>query len=96
MRLAALAVVVLAAGCGLAEAPPPAAMGPGCAADSECVPNGCCGTGTDAVHVSLGPSCSGTVCMIACPAQGVKCGCGVPVCRDSRCAVALSAEPQCL
>lgn len=95
MRRAALTVLLLAVGCGLAEGPPPRPMGPGCAADSECVPNGCCGTGTAAVHVSLGPSC-GATCTNPCPVQGVRCGCGLPVCRDSQCAVALSAEPQCL
>lgn len=94
MRRFALALLLV--GCGLADFPQPTPMGPGCTADSECVPNGCCGTASEAVHVSLGPSCSATQCMNSCPVQGVKCGCGLPVCRDSRCAVALSSEPQCL
>ena len=69
--------------------------GPVCFQDSDCVPNGCCGRGTGAVHVSEAPDCSGVACDGSCPANEVNCGCGIPVCSDSHCTVAVTTGPNC-
>jgi len=90
-----LAVLLSAAGCGSIDAQQPDG-GRVCYLDSDCVPDGCCGMGTGAVHVLDAPDCSSFDCAPTCPATQVRCGCGLPVCRDSRCQVAVSTEPRCL
>ncbi len=66
-----------------------------CYEDTDCAPNGCCGMGTEIVHVDDAPNCSTTQCMGNCPVSGIKCGCGVPVCRSNRCTSAISSSPDC-
>ncbi len=89
------ALALALAGCGELGPFPPADAGRACVIDSECVPNGCCGRGSAAVHTSEGPDCTSVFCDGQCPQSQVACGCGLPVCRDSRCAVAWSPEPAC-
>jgi hypothetical protein len=93
-RWALLAVVALVAGCGTVDSSPTDA-GRVCYLDSDCVPDDCCGLGRGAVHVLDGPDCATVRCDGACPREQVACGCGLPVCRGSRCAVAVSTEPRC-
>src|SRR5688572_28390876 len=62
--------------------PPP---GKTCYEDSDCVPNGCCGEATTAIHRDDAPACGGVTCSGTCPTAQVQCGCGVPVCKDQRC-----------
>ncbi|MFZ5440159.1 MAG: hypothetical protein ACOZQL_09135 [Myxococcota bacterium] len=96
MRARALALLLsFASGCGEVLEPPAPDAGRPCTADSECVPNGCCGEGTAATHVLDAPSCSTVMCPGQCPEAQVRCGCGLPVCRDARCTVAVSVEPRC-
>ncbi len=92
-----LALLSLLWSCGsLIVEPPEADAGRACVQDSECVPNGCCGQGTAAVHVMDAPtSCAQLTCTGMCPTSQVRCGCGVPVCRDSRCTVAVATDPAC-
>jgi hypothetical protein len=71
------------------EDPPPGRV---CYADSDCVPNACCGTGTGAVHRADGPDCAGVVCSGQCPANQIDCGCAMPYCRDGRCSAAVREE----
>ncbi|HZW88051.1 MAG TPA: hypothetical protein VFF12_03150, partial [Myxococcaceae bacterium] len=60
---------------------------------NECVPNACCGNGTDVVNVSRAPSCPAPN---ACPAgspdptnETLLNGCGTPFCDSSgHCVVA--------
>lgn len=97
MRALRLSVLLLlAAGCG-DFLPPDEPMGTGraCTTDSECVPDGCCGEATSAIHVMDAPSCSGQMCTGQCPEAQVRCGCGLPVCRDAHCTVAVATDPQC-
>jgi hypothetical protein len=93
-----LGSMLFAVGCGplddLGELPQNPA-GPICYQDSDCVPNGCCGRGTGAVHKDNAPQCGGQVCDGQCPTNGVNCGCGIPVCRDSSCTVATTVSDQC-
>jgi uncharacterized protein YceK len=93
-RWLALWVVVLG-GCGSVIDPPAPDAGRACTVDADCVPNGCCGEGTSAIHVLDGPDCSMVRCNGMCPVTQIRCGCGLPVCRDSRCVVAVSVDPQC-
>ncbi|MEW5738567.1 MAG: hypothetical protein AB1938_06550 [Myxococcota bacterium] len=95
MRWALLAGVFVATGCGTVDSPQPDG-GRVCYLDSDCVPDGCCGQGTGAIHVLDGPDCSTVRCDGQCPPEQVRCGCGLPVCRESRCTVAVSTEPRCL
>jgi hypothetical protein len=90
-----LAVLAFAAGCGAIDPGNPDG-GRVCYLDTDCVPDGCCGQGTGAIHVLDGPDCSMVRCDGQCPLEQVRCGCGLPVCRDSRCQVAVSTEPRCL
>jgi hypothetical protein len=82
-------------GCELGLPEPEPMPGKVCYDDTDCAPNGCCGMGTDIVHVSDAPSCSGVQCSGSCPVNGIKCGCAVPVCRGSRCTSAISVTPDC-
>ena len=96
MRGAIATLLLLLCGCGsFLDEPLPDAGGRACVQPSDCVPNGCCGQGTAAVHVLDGPNCSQVQCTGTCPASQVRCGCGVPVCRDSRCTVAVATDPSC-
>jgi len=98
MRHSGLLVLVLAAvtlSCdGLEDLidPPP---GRTCYDDSDCVPNGCCGEAVNAIHREDAPSCEGVQCGGTCPESQVQCGCGVPVCKDQRCTVALQTGMGC-
>ena len=94
---ARLVVLSLLWGCGsFFPEPPVADAGRACVQDSECVPNGCCGQGTAAVHELDAPtSCGQLTCSGMCPQAQVRCGCGLPVCRDSRCTVAVATDPSC-
>jgi len=95
---AALAGILLVAvtGCGVLDYVPPGGDGGiECYVDTDCAPNGCCGEGTAAVPLDLAPDCSGVVCSGTCPEGQVNCGCGLPVCRQNQCTVAVSTDPQC-
>lgn len=95
MRALLAAAALALCGCGaIIDFPLPDA-GRACTTDSECVPDGCCGQGTGAIHVQDGPACSGVSCSGACPPEQVRCGCGLPVCRDAHCAVAVATDPGC-
>ncbi len=94
----AFAVGALAAACGeTLEFSGPADGGSTkpCFVDSDCVPNDCCGRGNGARHIDNAPDCRGVVCEGTCPTDQVDCGCGVPVCRNQRCAVAITVNDQC-
>ena len=81
-RCALLFVVALLGACESLETPlVDAGSGITCYDDSECAPNACCGDGTAIVHKSQAPDCSTVKCSGACPINGIKCGCAVPVCR---------------
>lgn len=99
MTLVARALVLVGVVLGLGGCGPvidlPMVMGRPCAANSDCVPDGCCGRGTRAVHVLDGPDCSRIDCTGECPATEVNCGCGLPVCRESQCVVAQAVAPGC-
>ena len=93
-RLAVVALVL--AGCDVVEIPAlDAGTGPTCYDDSDCAPNACCGMGTAVVHKSQAPDCTTVKCSGACPINGIKCGCAVPVCRTQRCTSAISTSPGC-
>ncbi len=68
-----------------------------CYQDSECVPDGCCGQGQNAVHIDDAPDCTGQQCTGSCALKPnlARCGCAIPRCRSGRCTVALSSEPGC-
>ena len=87
--------VLLLAGCGSTLPFPDPVPGRACTQDSECVPNGCCGEATSAIHTLDSVSCAGVTCTGSCPEQQVRCGCGVPICRDSQCTVAVATDPRC-
>lgn len=95
MRALTLITALALAGCGFTIDPTPVPTGRACTGDDECVPDGCCGEGTGAIHVLDGPGCSGQQCNGQCPTTQVRCGCGVPICRDARCVVAVATDPQC-
>jgi hypothetical protein len=95
-RFLVASLALAAAGCGLVDTFPADGGGRVCYLDTDCVPDGCCGQGAGAIHVLDAPDCSMVRCDGSCPAEQVRCGCGLPVCRDSRCAVAVSTEPRCL
>src|SRR5687768_2534559 len=59
-----------------------------CYRHEDCVPADCCGESEGVAHVDERGSCEGVVCTSACDPSKVGCGCGVPVCREQRCAVA--------
>jgi hypothetical protein len=83
-------------GCGLGGAPlDDGGSGPICYSDADCVPNGCCGRGTGAVHVSIGPNCSAVDCDGTCPMGMIDCGCGIPVCTDNHCQAAFTSNDHC-
>ena len=84
-------IAVAALGCGIEDLPvdePPS--GHVCYSDSDCVPNDCCGNGDGAVNIVDAPDCRGVMCDGSCPPNMINCGCGIPVCRNSRCATAVS------
>ena len=94
MRFVLLLLAV--AGCGeLLLEPPVPTPGRACTQDSDCVPNGCCGEARAAVHRDDAPDCSTVRCSGMCPSAQTSCGCGVPICRDSRCSVAVATGPGC-
>ena len=96
MRALAVLSAVLVTGCGLVpDFPDSDGGGTVCYLDADCVPNGCCGDGTWAVHVDEAPDCSAVRCSGSCPLAEVNCGCGLPVCRQNRCSVAVSTDPAC-
>jgi|SRR5215211_3931832 len=89
-------VVGALAGCGIEDfGNDGGGSGPVCYSDEECVPNACCGRGTDAVHVSQAPDCRGVSCDDTCPSDMIDCGCGLPVCRDNHCQAAFTANDRC-
>lgn len=97
-RACAVLTLTIAWGCGPFDEFPVEdnGSGPVCYEDADCVPNGCCGEGTGAVHVELAPDCAAVQCSGSCPASEVNCGCGYPVCRNSRCVVAVNyGDPAC-
>jgi hypothetical protein len=91
----ALIVCLLVSGCGSFIDPPLADAGRACTGDSECVPNGCCGEATSVIHALDGPDCRAAGCSAMCPLEQVRCGCGLPVCRDARCVIAVAVDPRC-
>ena len=96
LRRPLLVAVALLASCGALDLPVyDAGSGPICYDDAECVPNACCGTGDAIVHKSLGPDCTTVKCSGACPINGIKCGCAVPVCRNQRCTSAIATTTGC-
>ena len=84
-----------AVGCGVDLPSPPVGNGRICYQDSDCVPNGCCGEATDAIHVEDAPDCSQVVCQGTCPEDELDCGCGIPVCSGSHCTVAVTSGSGC-
>jgi hypothetical protein len=72
------------------EPPPPGVSDRICYRESDCVPNGCCGQGTNPTHVLDAPNCDGVRCTGECPANSIDCGRCVATCRDSRCVAACS------
>jgi hypothetical protein len=94
--LVAAGVGLSAAGCGT-DLLPPDVPGTGrvCYQDSDCVPDGCCGQASDAVHIEDAPDCSQVTCDGSCPENQIDCGCGLPVCSDSHCTVAYTTGPGC-
>ncbi|MBX5484428.1 MAG: hypothetical protein IRZ16_21615 [Myxococcaceae bacterium] len=88
----AVASAAAVAGCGPIESFPPddPPSGAICYTDADCVPNGCCGEGTAAVHRDEAPDCSAVMCDGSCDPNMINCGCAVPICRDSHCATAVS------
>ncbi len=95
MKWLAVAALVGAAACGeLLEAPVEDAGRP-CLGDEDCVPDGCCGRGIWSIHVEDAPSCGGETCDGQCDVTQVRCGCGLPVCRDSHCSIAVAVDPMC-
>lgn len=95
MKRLALAALLSLAACGELPDPPVEDAGTPCLGDEDCVPDACCGVGQNAVHVSEAPACAGVTCETSCDVTQVRCGCGVPVCRDSRCSVAVAVDPSC-
>lgn len=88
-----LIVCVFVASCDFVPVEPdPTPSGAICYADSDCAPNACCGQGTAIVHASMAPDCRAVSCDGSCPVNGIRCGCAVPVCRDSRCTSAISPD----
>ena len=87
--------LLLMVSCGAFLEPPPPNPGRACSQDADCVPNGCCGTAGSATHTLDAPSCAGVTCSGMCPAAQVSCGCGVPICRDARCTVAVATSMGC-
>jgi hypothetical protein len=86
---------VVLTGCGeLADLPSPDAGRP-CVQDVDCVPNGCCGEAISVTHRLDAPDCSATMCSGMCLKDQVRCGCGLPLCRDSRCVMAQAVDPKC-
>jgi hypothetical protein len=83
------------AGCGTERVTPPTQDGRVCFQDSDCVPDGCCGEATSAIHVQDAPDCSQVECSGECPETQVNCGCGIPVCSGSHCTVAVTTGPGC-
>ncbi len=69
--------------------------GPPCFSDQDCVPNACCGTGTGVVGIAQAPDCAGVRCNNNCPVGQLNCGCGLPVCRDGHCTVAVTFGGGC-
>lgn len=95
LRLMALVLGMssLGVGCDVveeAEPPPPGVSDRICYRESDCVPNGCCGQGTNPTHVLDGPDCSEVRCTGGCPVNSIGCGRCVATCRDSRCVAACS------
>ncbi len=90
-------LLALLVGCGTVPVEPVSDAGSGrtCFTDSDCVPDGCCGMGTNAVHVQDAPDCSTVRCSGSCPVAQLRCGCAIPVCRQSRCAAAVTVSPSC-
>jgi hypothetical protein len=90
-------VLGVLAGCGLEDmaVDEGGGSGPVCYTDSDCVPNGCCGRGTGAVHVSDAPDCRGVSCDGTCPSNMINCGCGIPVCRNNHCEAAFTSNDRC-
>jgi hypothetical protein len=92
---ALLLALAALAGCGNLPPLQPADAGRTCFTDSDCVPDGCCGMGTNAIHVQDRPDCSTVRCTGTCPVAQLRCGCALPVCRESRCSVAVTVSPSC-
>src|SRR4051812_36436537 len=89
-------VLGYAAGCGGEEFPGTGGSGgPPCVVDSDCVPDGCCGKATGVTNTSNPPDCSGVTCDGSCPVDKVNCGCGIPICSDSQCTVAVTTGNGC-
>ncbi|MBK7858169.1 MAG: hypothetical protein IPJ65_06000 [Archangiaceae bacterium] len=97
MRRLLVTLAAVAAACGPVDfstyVPPD--NGKLCYDDADCAPNGCCGMGTAIVHKDDAPDCSAASCTGSCPVNGIKCGCAVPLCRNSRCVAAISPTPDC-
>jgi hypothetical protein len=66
-----------------------------CYENADCVPDGCCGQATAAIHKDDATSCTGVVCQGSCPVDQVDCGCGLPVCKEQRCTVARQVDARC-
>lgn len=98
MRALVIAVALSFTGCGFLLGEPGGGSGMpsgrACASDDDCVPSDCCGEGSGVVHVMDAPRCPGQ-CNTTCPRGQTDCGCGVPICRDSRCTVAVATDPMC-
>ena len=89
-------MLALFLGCGSSVDPGAGGgTGPVCYNNTDCVPNGCCGTSSSVTDKAHAPNCSTQTCANACPVEDLNCGCGTPVCKDSHCAIATTTGGTC-
>ena len=58
-----------------------------CKIDSDCVPANCCHS-TNVLNKANAPDCTKIDCTLECRSNTLDCGCGKPVCVNSKCEIA--------